>query len=96
MTTRNEFEFFSSFKISLEDFYVFTATVLLLNDDVFKIKKGRVSNKGSPDVFHRYFNHTLLAKDGILFEKETTNLTGLSQSFQAEHDEASCYCFSSF
>lgn len=63
MSTGNEFEFFSSFKISLKDFYVFTAAMLLLNDDIFKIKKSRVSNTRSADVLHRDFNHALLAKD---------------------------------
>ena len=63
MSTGNKFEFFSTIKISLKDFNVFTAAMLLLDDDIFKVKKSRVSNTRSADVFHRDFNHALLAKD---------------------------------
>ena len=72
MTTRNELEFFSSFEISLEDFNVFAAAMLLLHNDIFKIKKSCVSKKRFSEVFHCDFNHTLLAEDGKLLKKKNT------------------------
>ena len=74
MTTGNKFEFFSSFEISLEDFNVFAAAMLLLHNDIFKIKKSCVSNKRFSEVFHCYFNHTLLAEDGKLLKDTTMSL----------------------